>query len=486
MQDNAQPELDAPVPQQTLVRHARVLVVDDETDACEACRRMLTSHGCVTTGATSAQAALAQISEQQFDVVVADVVMAEMSGLELCRRLAELGSTLPVILMTGRGDMDLVIEALRAGAVDFLKKPIDRRALCAAVARALPPAPAPRRSPPRGGRATDGSGVGAEPRGIVGRSPGIRRVQGLVSDLSASLASVLLQGESGTGKEVVARAIHSSSRVHAGPFVALNCAAMPAGLLESSLFGHTRGAFTDAKRASKGLFLEANGGTLLLDEIGELPLEMQPKLLRALQERTVRPVGGRDEVPFDCRLITATNRDLEHEVKSRRFREDLYYRLDVVRITVPPLRERGSDILELARHFVARFAKSAQKSLTLSDAFAATLLAYTWPGNVRELENCVERAVAMARADELTVEDLPSKIRLFEPARPPPRLDAEVFELPSLGELERRHILRAIEISGGNKTLAAQALGINRRTLQRRLKVLLLADAERAPAKTTH
>ncbi len=447
------------------VTSSRILVVDDDPDGCDACRMALASDGYDATAETSALEALRRVSRGEFDLVVTDVTMPEMTGIELCRRIAEGSNPVPVILLTGRGEVETVIDALRVGAIDFLRKPIDSRALSAAVARALTlqakqTAASPSERDPRKRPRLDLDTT-------LGRSPAMQQVYELVSVLAGSLASVLLQGESGTGKDVIAHAIHDSSQVKAGPFVALNCAAMPAGLLESELFGHARGAFTDAKHASKGLFVEANGGTLLLDEIGELPIEMQPKLLRALQERTVRPIGGRDEIPFDCRLITATNRDLEREVKNKRFREDLYYRLDVVRVTVPPLRDRGDDILALARHFLARFGKNTQRSL--SPAVEQLLLAYRWPGNVRELENCIERAVTMAPADELRVEDLPSKIRAFEPTPSIP-LEAGGADVVSLNEVERRHIFRAIELASGNKTVAAQMLGINRRTLQRRLK----------------
>ena len=446
----------------------RILVVDDDPDACEACRSVLASAGYQATGEVSAHVALQRLSKESFDLVVSDVMMPEMSGLDLCQRINERHSGLPVILLTGRGEMDMVISALRAGAVDFLRKPVDLRQLKDAVARALKlraessaatPAYHANSSPPR-----------VDLPLMLGQSAPMRDVYQLVADLSGSLASILLQGESGTGKEVIAHAIHDSSHVKDGPFVALNCAAMPAGLLESELFGHMRGAFTDAKTSSKGLFAEANGGTLLLDEIGELPLEMQPKLLRALQERTVRPVGGREEVPFDCRLITATNRDLEHEVTRKRFREDLYYRLDVVRVTVPPLRERGSDILALARHFVTQFAKPTRPELRLGGDVINLLLRYRWPGNVRELENCIEHAVAMARGEELTIADLPGKIRSSDATREPLELETSAANVLPLNEVERRHILRAIELVGGNKTAAAKLLGINRRTLQRRLR----------------
>jgi two-component system, NtrC family, response regulator HydG len=447
----------------------RILVVDDEPDACDAWRMALASDGYDATGETSPLAALERVARGEFDLLVTDVTMAEMSGLKLCQSIAEGPHPVPVILMTGRGEMETVVLALRAGAVDFLRKPVDAHALSAAVTRALQrrvtqATPArPRETQPDGSSKSDLNTT-------LGRSRPMREVYQLVSDLSGSLASVLLEGESGTGKEIIAHAIHDSSQVRGGPFVALNCAAMPAGLLESELFGHARGAFTDAKRAGKGLFVAANGGTLLLDEIGELPLEMQPKLLRALQERAVRPVGGRDEIPFDCRLITATNRDLGREVKARRFREDLYYRVDVVRITVPPLRERGDDILALARHFIARTCQNTRRSPRLSPAVEQLLLAYSWPGNVRELENCIERAVALAHADELTAEDLPNKIRASESTQASAPREASGAEIVSLDEVERQHILRAIELSAGNKTVAAQMLGINRRTLQRRLR----------------
>lgn len=461
----------------------RILVVDDEPDACDLFRMALASDGYTATAETSAIAALERVGRGEFDLVVTDVAMAEMSGLKLCKSIAEGRQPVPVILITGRGEMETVILALRAGAVDFLRKPVDTPALLAAVGRALkarvtraPPAQAHHSKQPD---ARSGPSLGA----TLGQSEPMRQVYQLVSDLSGSLASVLLQGESGTGKEVIAHALHDSSQVGAGPFVALNCAAMPAGLLESELFGHARGAFTDAKRASKGLFAAANGGTLLLDEIGELPLEMQPRLLRALQERAVRPVGGRDEIPFDCRLITATNRDLGREVKARHFREDLYYRLDVVRITLPPLRERGDDILALAKHFLARFGPSARRNPHLSPAVERLLLAYPWPGNVRELENCIERAVAMARADELTPEDLPSKIRLNESTRVATLAEASSAAVVPLEEIERQHILRAIEISAGNKTVAAQMLGINRRTLQRRLKHFAAGSNTELPSR---
>jgi two-component system response regulator HydG len=280
---------------------------------------------------------------------------------------------------------------------------------------------------------------------------------------------VLITGESGTGKELVARAIHERSG-RRGPFLAVNCAALPETLLESELFGHARGAFTDARVARSGLFVEAQGGTLFLDEVGEMPLGMQAKMLRALQERKVRPLGTGQEIAFDARLITATNRELEAEVTAKRFREDLFYRINVVRIDVPSLRSRGNDTLLLAQYFLERAAARSNRSVTrIGRLVAEKLTDYDWPGNVRELENCMERAVALARFDEITVDDLPEKVRQFQPTEFQ-TLSSNPLELPSLEEVEERHIRRVLTAVGGNKTLAAKVLKLDRRTLYRKLK----------------
>ena len=280
---------------------------------------------------------------------------------------------------------------------------------------------------------------------------------------------MLISGESGTGKELVARAIHERSARKEAPFIAINCAAMPASLLESELFGHVKGAFTDAKRSRPGLFLQAAGGTLFLDEIGEMPLEMQAKLLRVLQERTVRPVGGDTEVPFSARLVTATNRDLEVEVEERRFREDLFYRVNVVHVSVPPLRARQGDVLELAHAFVRRIAARTSKVVEgISPEAAQRLIDYDWPGNVRELDNCIERAVALTRTAEIAVDDLPEKIRNHRSARIVIDGD-DPAELITLAEMEHRYVYRVLAACGGNKTQAARVLGIDRRSLYRRL-----------------
>jgi two-component system response regulator HydG len=297
----------------------------------------------------------------------------------------------------------------------------------------------------------------------------MRAVYDLIERVADSETTVLVTGESGTGKELVAAALHSLSRRRELPFVAINCAAMPEGVLESELFGHTRGAFTDAKNDRPGLFLQAEGGTLFLDEIGDLPLTLQPKLLRVLQDRTVRPVGGRSWVPINVRLIVATNRDLESAIEEGRFREDLYYRINVVHIDLPPLRSRAGDVLPLAQHFLRQFAERAGKNVIgIAPAAANKLVAYTWPGNVRELQNCVERSVALARYDQIGVDDLPEKVRSYRSSHVIVPGD-DPSEFVPMEEVERRYIARVMEAVGGNKTAAARILGLDRKRLYRML-----------------
>ncbi len=442
----------------------RILVVDDDRETCELVQELLAQQGFVVDALTSAGEALARVVAEDFDAVLTDLGMAEMDGISLCRRILESRPDMPVVVGTGHGSMESAIAAMRAGAYDFVTKPFDPQLLVLSLNRAVQN----HRLHSELKRLRKDIASQAVP-GFVGHSSAMRRVRELVSRVANSEASVLIQGETGTGKELVARLIHSSSTRQSGPFVAVNCAAVPHALIESELFGHARGAFTDARTQRTGLFLEAHGGTLFLDEIAELPLETQPKLLRALQERTVRPVGSNTETPFDVRVVAATNRDLEYEVFEKRFREDLYYRLNVVTIELPPLRSRGGDVLELAQHLLARFADRAGKPpLTLSPGAAEKLVAYQWPGNVRELENCLERGVALARFDQLTVEDLPDKIRNFHAENFVVAAD-DPTAVVTLEELEKRYILRVLTLMGGNKSQAAQVLGVDRRTLYRKL-----------------
>jgi two-component system response regulator HydG len=358
------------------------------------------------------------------------------------------------------------VAAIRAGAYDFLEKPIEAKLLELSMARATQHFALQVEVK----RLRERVEVSVEPGALLGSSQGIKDVRELVARVGAIDVSVLIEGETGTGKELVARGLHAASARRAGPFVAINCAALPCDLLESELFGHTQGAFTDAKGSRDGLFLKATGGTLFLDEIGEMPGPMQARLLRALQERTVRPVGSNAELPFDARIVTATHRDLHSEVSRGTFRQDLFYRINVVKVLVPPLRERSCDILALASHFLRKFADRAGRgAMTLSTQAAAPLLKYRWPGNVRELENCMDRAVALARFDHISSEDLPETVRACRHEHLPPSADTDT-EIITLDELERRYIARAVRLLKGNKARAAQLLGCDRRTLYRRLE----------------
>jgi two-component system response regulator HydG len=443
----------------------RVLIVDDDVDGVAMLRGALRRRGYEVEAVGSGTEALAWLVDGQVDLVLAHLRMAGMSGVALCAALRERRPDLLTIVVTGDGMLASAIAAIRAGAYDYITKPIDLDALAIALERAIAHV-ALTRELRRLQVAVDA--IRPVPA-IVGDSAAIRDVVQIVRKIADSDATVLITGESGTGKELVARAIHDASARRDGPFAAINCAAVPANLLESELFGHVKGAFTDARRARTGLFLQASGGTVLLDEIGEMPFEMQVKLLRVLQERRVRPVGGDEELPFDARVITATNRDLETDVAEGRFREDLYYRVNVVRVAVPPLRARHDDVLQLAQHFIRKItARNGKHVVGLTAPAARALLEYDWPGNVRELENSLERAIALTSFDELTLEDLPDKVR--EPRRGiVATATGAADELISLAEVEHRYVHQVLDAVGGNKTMAARILGIDRRSLYRRL-----------------
>jgi DNA-binding NtrC family response regulator len=456
-----------------------ILVVDDQPDTAEMLCALLRKRGFDATAVTSGQACLEHLRAHPADVVVTDVEMPGMSGIELCATLRERHPDLLPIVITGHSDFETAISAIRAGAYDFITKPVKIEAVAVSVSRALEHLTLKRevkRLRARGDR---------EPTvdGIAGDSPAIREMVEMIRRVADSDASVLITGESGTGKELVARALHNLSPRRGQPFVAVNCAAMPASLLESELFGHVRGAFTDAKQDRAGLFVRAGAGTILLDEIGEMPTEMQVKLLRVLQQHTVRPVGGNEEIPFEARVITSTNRDLETEVAEKRFREDLFYRINVVQIAVPPLRDRAGDVLSLAQHFVDQIARRAKKPVRgISAAAARLLVEYDWPGNVRELENCMERAVALCRLDEITIDDLPAKVREHESSKIV-IATASPSELITMDELERRYVRQVLAAAGGNKTHAARILGMDRRSLYRRLgESGAVGTTESAPA----
>ncbi len=444
----------------------RILIVDDEQSMCELLDADLRLREFDPVWRTAPEEALQLAVEQPFDVVLTDLKMPGVDGIELCRRLTEHRPDVPVVVMTAFGSMETAIAAIRAGAYDFVTKPIEMEILALTLQRAVKHRQLQQKVK------VLSEAVQQAPRfeEMLGESAPMQALYDQLGRIADSEAAVLLTGESGTGKELVARSMHQNSRRSGHPFVAVNCAALPESLLESELFGHAKGAFTDARTERQGLFVQANGGTLFLDEIGEMPLTMQPKLLRALEERQVRPVGGQSEQPFDVRLLTATNRDLESAVEEGRFREDLFYRINVIQIDVPPLRSRGMDVLLLAQHFVEAFARKSGKQVAgISEPVAEKLLAYNWPGNVRELRNVIERAVALTRYAELSTEDLPEKIRDHR--------GSQVFiggedpsELLPMEEVERRYIQHVLASVNGNKTLASNILGFDRKTLYRKLQ----------------
>jgi two-component system response regulator HydG len=440
------------------------LVVDDVRDEAELAQLLLQRGGLSVEVETSPQRAIERVANEDFDVVLTDVNLGEMSGIDLCERLHGTRPDLVVVVITGQGSIEIAAAAMRNAAFDFLVKPLDPKLLVLSIQRALNH----RRLQDEVKRLRNE--VVSSRGSLIGESAAMRRVYDLVGRVGPADASVLITGESGTGKELIARAIHDASAHREGPFIAINCAAVPPTLIESELFGHARGAFTDAKTSRDGLFVQANGGTLFLDEVGEMPLEMQPKLLRALQDRKVRQVGGSSEQSFSARILTATNRDLEGEVAQKRFREDLFYRINVVSIHLPPLRERGNDVLSLAQHFLHKFSsRIGRPEPRLSKAVAEKLLAYAWPGNVRELENCVERMASLARFEEITVEDLPERIRAYRSDRFMLAADY-TEEVLTIEELERRYIQRVLKLVDGNKSRAAELLGLDRRTLYRKLE----------------
>ena len=392
----------------------RILVIDDDRNMCDVLEADLEKRGFAIVTTTFPGDGLQRLLREDFSVVLTDINMHEMSGVHVCEQVVESREDLPVIVMTAYGSMEAAIAAIRAGAYDFVTKPFQMEDLALTLDRAVRHRML-REEVKRLRRAVLDQQKFDD---ILGTSSAMRKMFDLIALIAETETTVLITGESGTGKELVAKAIHQHSARKDGPFLAINCAAMPEALLESELFGHTRGAFTDARTARPGLFIKASNGTILLDEIGEMPAGMQAKLLRALQERSVRPVGSDQEQPFDARIIAATNRDLEADVEDKRFREDLFYRINVVRIQVPPLRARGNDILLLADHFLQKYQNNTQPRVTgIKTAAADKLLSYAWPGNVRELQNCLERAVALARHDHLGVDDLPEWIREFRRPR---------------------------------------------------------------------
>ncbi len=447
---------------------ASILLVDDEMDSAQLLCDLLRARGLEVNVVDSARACLEYLRVHRVDVVVTDVRMPEVSGVELCAALRERHPEVLAIVLTGVGDFETAVGAIRAGAYDFLIKPVKAAVLEVALRRAVDHLAVKRDVKRLRAVADERTPI----PGIAGTSVAVRTLTSLIRQVADSDATILITGESGTGKELVARACHDLSSRRKEPFVAINCAAMPPSLLESELFGHMRGAFTDAKTSRPGVFVQAGRGTVFLDEIGEMPLEMQVKLLRVLQERSVRPVGGDEEVQFEARVLTATNRDLETEIEERRFREDLYYRINVVAIDVPPLRDRAGDLVDLCGYILGRIAeRSGRPRATITANAMRKLMDYGWPGNIRELENYLERAVAVARDSEITVADLPPKVQTYQPQRFELTTGpAETSEMITLDEMERRYVRQVLNSVQGNKTHAARVLGIDRRSLYRRLE----------------
>jgi DNA-binding NtrC family response regulator len=441
----------------------RILVVDDDQDSCELLREIFSAEGWHVDTALNPTQAFSLAEKEKIDLVVSDVNLeADQSGLDL---LKDLRAQCPVILVTGFGTLDSAVEAAREGAWDFISKPFKVQEVVAIARRALE---------------QDHSSAGADRTakqlsgqgGLVGRSPVMIDLYKEIARVAPTRSTVLIVGESGTGKELVARSIHHHSTRSSGLFVAINCGALTETLLEAELFGHVRGAFTGAVADRKGLWEEATGGTLFLDEIGETSPAFQVKLLRALQEGEIRRVGSSRATQVDARVLAATNRNLERDVKSGKFREDLFYRLSVVTLRVPALRERRTDIPLLAERFLEIVLdREGHRQLALSEETIRTLVAYNWPGNVRELESAIEYAVLHARGNNIVPEDLPEKLQSAQvrsAARAP--LSALFEDLPALDELERRYLLYVLEVAGGNRTRVAEILGIDRRTLYRMIE----------------
>ncbi len=455
----------------------RLLVVDDDAASCQAVAEALQAEGYDVATAQGGRAALALSADQVFDVVVSDIRMPDLDGLGLLKGLRDTSPDASVILMTAFGTVEAALQAIKEGAYDYVSKPLRLEELLLAVHRALDQRRLLRENLQFRETLRHRYQIG----NIVGVSPGMIEVFKLIARVAPTRSTVLLTGESGTGKEVVARALHFNGPRAAGPFVTIDCAGLAEGILESELFGHVRGAFTGAVSTRRGLFESGHGGTVFLDEIGEMTPNTQAKLLRVLELQEVKAVGGNEPIRVDVRVIAATNRDLGADVAAGRFREDLFYRLNVVSIHIPPLRKRREDIPALADHFLRKYAEANGKAVGgfAPDAMAR-LEGYAWPGNVRELENAIERAVAVSRSPILLPEDLPGSLAGPGGGPAAPRAPAPA-PLVSLDEMTRQHLARVLSATGGNKKRTAEILGVDRRTLYRMLQRYAMPAADAPP-----
>ncbi len=459
-----------------MTRPANILVVEDDAAMRETCVKLFRLEGFGVHEASTASEALDHIQQQDnVDIVLTDLKMKGMDGLSLLRKIKQLDPGIEVVLMTGYGSIKNAVEAMKHGAADYITKPFDTDELLTIIDKTIELT----------GLKSEVSRLRLELHekyrfdNLVGGSS-MRGVYEKIEAARNTNASVLICGESGTGKELVAKAIHYNGRRANGPFVPVNCAAMPRDLIESELFGHRKGAFTSATTDSIGLFRAAVGGTIFLDEILEMPYGVQAKLLRALQEKRVRPVGGAEEIPIDVRVIASTNQNVQEAIRNNTFRQDIYYRVGVIIIELPPLRRRVDDIPALARHFIAKFNRSSHRTVTdvSKDALAA-LSRYRWPGNVRELESVIESAFAMGKASVIQKSDLPTDITGTFDGHAQPSSAAQ-SGVQTLSEAEREALLQALELAGGNKTRAAQLLGVSRPKLY---KMMERHDVQRRPAR---
>ncbi len=449
----------------------RILIADDDEVSRQLFAEVLEQEGYRVDRAESGEEALKRLREGDYDLLLVDVRMPGMTGLEVTHVVRKDYPSLPVVVMTAFGSMQTAFEAIHEGAFDYISKPMNIEELKKTVSRAL----AARRVQAQAGGSGEPREEDEQPEAVVGRSPAMVEVYKIVARVAPTKSTVLILGESGTGKEMIARAIHLHSPWAQHPFVAVDCGALTETLLESELFGHVRGAFTGAVSEKKGVFEEADGGTCFLDEIGDISLNMQAKLLRVLQEHEVRRVGGKEWIKVDVRVIAATNRNLIEQVKKGNFRRDLYYRLKVIAICLPPLRERKEDISTLVHHFLKGYSQASGKPITgISDDVMQLLCAYSWPGNIRELENAIEHAVVLSRQPVLTPEDLPAEVR--DGATSKSSSDALQSEqplfpdTPSLEEVKKRYVLYILNRTQGNISQAAKILDIDRRSLYRMLE----------------
>ncbi len=441
----------------------RILVVDDDRASSKLLKELLNAQGWSAEAVTTPDDALRLAAQEEFDLLVSDINLeADQTGIDLLKQMRD---QCPVILITGFGTLDTTVTASREGAWDIISKPFKAQEIISTVQRALERDPAKPQE-----AALDSLPVQYESSGLTGRSPAMLELYKEIARVAPSRSTVLIIGGSGTGKELVARAIHKHSARQSGPFIPVNCGALTETLLEAELFGHVKGSFTGATSDRRGLWEEAEGGTLFLDEIGETSPAMQVKLLRALQEREVRRVGANLNVKVDARVVAATNRELEQEVAAGRFREDLFYRLSVVTLRVPPLRDRRSDIRLLAERFLRGAVENVgRRPMSFQEETLKFLTAHDWPGNVRELESAIEYAALRARGNEIAPEDLPPKLQSedvrVKATRSP--IAALYDDLPTLDELERRYLSHVLEVVGGNRARAAEVMGVDRRTLYR-------------------